>query len=203
MKYASNSSISDALRAARSDPAKVGVLVVLLAILGFMVFRQVTVAPATASASSENPPAPASDANPAAGREANKPSVSPVSEWLSQPPRPLSRNLFDVKLDLFPTDQPAVAGFIPDGPRIWDEIAKSLLDHADQQERKQEMLTALQAQASALQVTSVMMGPKPRAVIHGELVGEGDVVQQFRVLKIEPRRIVVERDGTRLEINIK
>jgi hypothetical protein len=46
------------------------------------------------------------------------------------------------------------------------------------------------------------MGPNPRAVINGELVGEGDVVAEFRVLKIEARRIVIEREGIRLEITM-
>jgi hypothetical protein len=47
------------------------------------------------------------------------------------------------------------------------------------------------------------MGAKPKAVIDGALVGEGDVVAQFRVLKIEARRIIVEREGIKLEIQMK
>ncbi len=55
------------------------------------------------------------------------------------------------------------------------------------------------------------MGTRPKAVINGDLVGEGDLVAsgtgrartQFRVLKIEPRRIIVEREGIRLEIPMK
>ena len=56
------------------------------------------------------------------------------------------------------------------------------------------------------------MGPTPKAVINGDLVGEGDVVTSgtvgdtrvvFRVLKIEPRRILVEREGITLSIQMK
>ena len=40
-------------------------------------------------------------------------------------------------------------------------------------------------------------------MINGKLIAEGDVVASFRVLKIEPRRIIVEREGIRLEILMK
>jgi hypothetical protein len=43
----------------------------------------------------------------------------------------------------------------------------------------------------------------PKALIDGELVGEGDVVAGFRVLKIGARGIVIEREGIVLEILMK
>ena len=39
--------------------------------------------------------------------------------------------------------------------------------------------------------------------VNGERVGEGDVVASFRVSRIEARRIIVEREGIRLEIQMK
>ena len=54
-----------------------------------------------------------------------------------------------------------------------------------------------------MKLQSTMMGPQPKALVNGELVGEGDVVAAFRVLKIEARRIIVEREGIRLEIQMK
>jgi len=48
-----------------------------------------------------------------------------------------------------------------------------------------------------------MMGPQPKALVNGEFVGEGSVVASFRVLKIEARRMIVEREGIRLEIVMK
>jgi hypothetical protein len=39
-------------------------------------------------------------------------------------------------------------------------------------------------------------------MVNGELVGEGGVVADFRVLKIEARRLIVEREGIRLEIKM-
>jgi hypothetical protein len=52
---------------------------------------------------------------------------------------------------------------------------------------------------------------KPKAVLNGELVGIGDVVAStagearttFRVLKIEARRIIVEREGIKLAVPMK
>ena len=48
-----------------------------------------------------------------------------------------------------------------------------------------------------------MMGASPKALINGQLVGEGEVVAGFRVLKIEARRMIIEREGIQLEIQTK
>ena len=56
--------------------------------------------------------------------------------------------------------------------------------------------------ASKLQLQTIVMGASPRAVIDGEMVGIGSVVAGFRVSKIEARRIIVEREGIKLEIPI-
>ena len=65
------------------------------------------------------------------------------------------------------------------------------------------VVEAVQRQAAEMRLQSTVMGAKPKAVIDGALVGEGDVVAQFRVLKIEARRITVEREGIKLEIQMK
>ena len=91
-----------------------------------------------------------------------------------------------------------------------DLDAKSLPTQADQKEQRltpaeilRQQAGQLQAEAFRLQLQSTVMGAKPKAVIDGALVGEGDVVAQFRVLKIEARRIIVEREGIKLEIQMK
>jgi hypothetical protein len=40
-------------------------------------------------------------------------------------------------------------------------------------------------------------------MVNGDLVGEGSVVANFRIVSIEARRIIVEREGIRLEIDMK
>jgi len=62
-----------------------------------------------------------------------------------------------------------------------------------------------------MRLQSTVMGATPKAVIDERVVSEGDVVAcgsgenrtTFRVLKIEPRRIIVEREGIKLEIQMK
>jgi hypothetical protein len=84
---------------------------------------------------------------------------------------------------------------------IWDEVAKSMAAQADQnRERQQSHLASLRRQAGELRLTQYVPGPPPAAWVNGELVGEGSVVALFRVLMIEPRRIIVEREGILLEI---
>ena len=77
--------------------------------------------------------------------------------------------------------------------------------------QRQFLLENLQQQASQLSLQTTVMGMKPKAVVNGELVGVGDVVASgtgesrttFRVLKIEPRRIIVEREGIKLAVPMK
>jgi len=54
-----------------------------------------------------------------------------------------------------------------------------------------------------LKLQSTVMGPQPSAMVNGEMVREGSVVAGFRVLKIEARRMIVEREGIKLAILMK
>ena len=74
---------------------------------------------------------------------------------------------------------------------------------ADVRKERQILIENLHQQASQLRLQSTMMGAVPKAVINGELVEEGEVVAAFRVLKIEARRIIVEREGIKLEIQMR
>jgi len=185
-----------------SDPRKATVLGALLLVLGFMIVRTVASAgPQPRAAHGSHPNLRLTPAGTLEREASRSRSDSPVERWLSTSAPPLGRNLFEIDYELFPTDltgsQEKVAS-----EGFWDDIAKSMNLRADQQGRRQESVQRVASQAKALQVTSVMMGPKPRAVINGELVGEGEVVASFRVLKIEARRIIVEREGIRLEIQM-
>ena len=83
------------------------------------------------------------------------------------------------------------------------EMAKSMANRADAKTKRQTYVSNLQAEAARLRVQSTVMGAQPKALINGDLVKEGDVVASFRVLKIEARRIIVEREGIKLEIQMK
>lgn len=198
-----NSAKAKIIAVIQQDPRKAGVLGALLLLLVLLLLRYLlsgSTVPSVAAAMGVMQSGQKSA--PSAGAISGPRASSPVISWLARPAPALDRNLFAVKLELFPPDvtkSPSESA----GEGFWAEIAKSLNDQADQQEKKHEMLLDLHAQASALRVTSVMMGPSPRAMINDKLVGEGDVVAEFRVLKIEARRIFVERAGIRLEIQMQ
>jgi hypothetical protein len=53
-----------------------------------------------------------------------------------------------------------------------------------------------------IRLQAVMLGSVPRALINGELRREGDVVANFRILRIEQRRIIVEKNGVHVELTL-
>jgi hypothetical protein len=86
---------------------------------------------------------------------------------------------------------------------FWTELEKSLAQQADEASKRESLVNSLKQQAQAIRPQSTIMGPNPRAMINGQMVGEGDVVASFRVVKIEARRIIVEREGIRLDVPMK
>ncbi len=217
---------------ARQDPRKTGVLGVLLlvmVIMGVRTFLTGDSKPSRASASSSMPSTasgnqrgarggpgafgstgatgnalPSIDLDPAATARANN-SGKRLREWMRAPITPVSRNLFSVKLDYFPSDgsRPALGARTPADGEFWGRLEKSLVLQADQRDKRENLLANYKDQAAKLRLDSIIWGAQPKAMIDGKLVAEGDVVASFRVLKIEQRRIIVEREGIRLEILMK
>jgi hypothetical protein len=122
-------------------------------------------------------------------------------DWAQRPIAPLSRNPFVINYDYYPQDgtRPALPR-TPQGDGFWDQLAKSMTARADSIKEHQMLVENLRLQAAQLKVQSTVMGAKPRALINGEFVGEGSIVASFRVAKIEARRIVLEREGIKLEV---
>jgi hypothetical protein len=199
-------SFHKALAAIKADPKKSSVLVALILLLGFLwlkVMLKQDPFPARLSAAAlAAAPTPAPD-NPLARR--SDATLAALADWTHNPISPLNRNLFAVKLDYYPQDGSKIATTLraPVGDGFWDQVAKSLTARADQKKERRILIENLQLQAAQLKLQSTLMGSQPRAMINGELVGEGNVVASFRILKIEARRIVVEREGIKLEIQMK
>jgi hypothetical protein len=126
-------------------------------------------------------------------------------EWSRGPIPPVGRNLFAIKLDYYPQDQTKVDQTlrIPGGDGFWDKVAKSMASKADQHKERQILIENLQLQAMQIKLQSTVMGATPRALVNGSVVREGDVIASFRVFRIEARRIIVEREGIKLEIPMK
>jgi hypothetical protein len=127
---------------------------------------------------------------------------SDLLRWAHEPITPIHRNLFAVPLEYYPRDG-THSGDLSVGAAFWDRMAKSLSDKADQQEQRQILIDNIRNMAAALTLESTMMGNRPGAMVNGEMVQEGSVVAGFRVLKIQARTIVVEREGVKLAIVMK
>lgn len=197
--------LTRSIAAARHDAKKTGVLVVLVVLLGVMGFRTFgpgNAKPAAASAAAHTGSgkiAPAPQASRAAGVN------SDLLKWAEGPVSPISRNLFSVRLEYFPVEGPRNGAGLHDAgdEGFWARLEKSLILQADQRDKRENQIANYKAQATQLKLQSTIMGLRPKAMLNGEMVGEGDVVASFRVLKIEARRVIIEREGIRLEIQMK
>jgi hypothetical protein len=198
------------VRQAKADPKKATTLAVLVTVMAVMRYRVMAGgAGGPSSASAYQVPgafgaSTAFAATTGPDTAAPRPSrsaaaIAALQEWaLRRPIAPLSRNLFVVNYDLFPTDgahPPEIAIRIDHGDGFWDQLAKSMAARADQIKEHRARIETLRAEAARLKVQSTLMGASPKALVNGRLVGVGDVVASFRVTRIEARRIVVEREG--------
>jgi hypothetical protein len=205
-----NNLITDLGNSLKADPKKTGSLAVLVLLLAVLVGRQFMggrVRPQSASAATvgnqlnavsvaQKKPAASVSRVSAAASEA-------LQKWGEQPATPISRNLFAVRIDYFPLDgSRTTQNGAPDGG-FWVELEKSMSLRTDERQRRENQIASFKVEAEKLKLESIMLGAAPRAMIDGQLVGEGNVVANFRVVKIEARRVIIERDGIMLEIQMK
>jgi hypothetical protein len=134
--------------------------------------------------------------------------LSPASrsllEWTRKPITGTKRNLFSIKLDYFPVDgsRPMFSGEDADG--FWDQLAKSLAAKADQEKAKGILRDNVRMRAGRLDLQSTgMFNGKPKAMVNGVIVQEGDTVDSFRIVRIETKGIVVELEGIQVEVIFK
>jgi hypothetical protein len=196
---------------AKADPKKASILGVLTVIMLLSWYRMASnggdssgIGPARASAASVSPVRAGGATLPDNLRASSGASatVQALLEWQRRPIAPLSRNLFVINYDFFPQDgsAPAPPVHLQQGDGFWDHIAKSMTARADQKREREVLVENLRGQALQLKLQSTVLGASPRALVNGQLVRVGDVVASFRVTKIEARRIVVEREGIKLEV---
>jgi hypothetical protein len=194
-------------QAARNEPKKFGALGLLGLVLVILLGRVMLTGSSapTAVSASKSEPSPVSNKNTAQSLLALPDPGSPaLAQWLGTPIVPVVRNLFTIKLDYYPQDGAKVNQTLraPQGNGFWDKLAKSMASKADQRKERQILIENLRLQAMQLKLQSTVMGATPRALVNGGMVREGDVVASFRVLRIEARRIIVEREGIKLEIQM-
>ena len=203
------SKLNDALR---SDPKRTGVLVVLALVLVVVLGRTVIGSKADPAPATANVITPAqrtmtsvdADLRPSGKND----TAVAVQRWLTATPPKITRNLFAVRLEYYP--QLSSRSLRQNGAaRAEDD--KSAAEAADVQKQRQARIDAVQALARQLKLQSTVMSVVPQALINGQMLKEGDVVVSgsgedsgsFQVLKIEPRRVIVERDNVKLEIVMK
>jgi hypothetical protein len=198
--------IADLRRLLMADPKKTGVLallsIVLLVMAGRILLGGAASGPRSAAASVNNA------ASTVVGSQAPRPSqastiVPALQKWVDGPVPPISRNLFAVRVDYFEVDGNGTAPAAEVEEGFCSKLGKSMANQADRIDKRENLIANYTAQASKLRLESIMLGSQPKAMVNGELVGEGSVVAEFRVLKIEARRIVVEREGIQLAIQMK
>jgi hypothetical protein len=130
-----------------------------------------------------------------------EPAGMSLQQWARQQDRrPLGRNPFAVPLDFYPTDASSGADETSTANGYWDLLRKSMSSRADQQEQRQILIDNVRIAAESLKLDSTIMSARPGAMVNGEVVHEGSIVAGFRVLKIESRELIMEREGIKLAV---
>lgn len=192
--------------AAKKDPKKAGVLFVLVAVMGGLWAKALFHGdPATAGAAAIIPPGAATALAPVSGSDKPRHLSGMRPGWAAVKLAPASRNLFLIDYDRFQSSGKSTAQGAPvqESGGTSNDPAKSGPSLADLKKERQILADNLQAQASQLKLQTTVMGPSPKALVNGTLVGEGDSVASFRVLRITARGMVIEREGIKLEVQMK
>jgi hypothetical protein len=191
------------LRQVRAEPKKALALLALgttVMVMWTRLFLFGAAAPTLAAGvEPQNPELPAPGAYTG---QADSPALRALSEWVQGPIAPVTQNVFALKIEYFPQDgSKPVATPENHGETFWDQLAKSMAARADQEKARRILVENLQSQAAKLELQStVVRDGVPTALIDGTLVNEGDSVKGFRIVRIETKRVIVEREGVRLEL---
>jgi hypothetical protein len=160
---------------------------VILGALGLVaigvVFRMVSSTPA--------PPAAGAAPALAVATATAAPTVRPLPPLRIDWPLTLHRDLFDQSLVLPPpTTVPTTrhAAEVPTPPPSTRPAGPDPREQAIADARRN------------LRLSSTMLGPEPVALVNGQMYRVNDVVAGFRIVAIEDRRMIVERQGVRLAI---
>jgi hypothetical protein len=203
----------------REDPKKAAALAGLGIVFAAVMIKQFAFgSSASTAAATQGVPAAAvplvSLASPSgisSASESRQRSDSPVAVWIAEPIKTLERNLFEFKGEFYPRSAESVATSVRviEDELFWDQLAKSLSARADSKKQRQIRVDNLQQAAGKLKVQSTIMGPNPRAMVDGRMTRLGGLVEAdagggstvtFKVIKVEARRLVIERDGLKFEV---
>ena len=203
-----NAPLEHLLQIVRRQPKRAAMLAILLIVAAVVWVQMRNQLPRRASAERAMHDEGASSgvsAVPDIGRSAEI-----VRLWRSQPVPHLSRNLFVSRLTLPPAETAMSADQSPRSEEeglFWRQLERAMASRADRELYRRSLVEAAIADASALELTSIVIGPHSTALINGKLLGRGDVIAEgergsFTIVSIEPSRVVLARDGHRLAIRL-
>ena len=207
----------DNLRAALAkDPKKaavLGLLTAVLAVMGLRPWLKSVGGPAAASAVPTNLGLVAA----ADGSILRIPSLrhlsTQVQEWSEQPTPHLARNLFKSdllaaaprKVEAVPPPAAAPVPIVgPEDGAFWRQLELALATQGERQQFRRHLEQDALADAAPLVLTSVFLGDETRALINDKSLAADAWIAAangpFLVEKVEPRRVVLRRDGVRVEL---
>jgi len=178
----------------RRDKKKATVLVVLglvgLIFFGRMILKSVGPAKAkgASAAAPVSPPAPPSLFY-VTGKKKDSPNRP---AWRSHRPKDgsITRDLFVADLKYYRKVEP-------------DPEDKPKEQRPDSRAKTEDPETIIRAKAKALTLQSTMVGPNSSAMINGQVLRVGEWIDGFRVVEIQARSCIVEREGVRVQLDMK
>jgi hypothetical protein len=118
--------------------------------------------------------------------------------------RRITRDLFEPRLEYFPLlpGKTAVAvGTI--GPGWFAAVRDRVLERQRAQSEHLARINAVRMQASALSLTSTILGDAPAAVINGQVVHKGEAISGFKIVDIGSKRCLLSKEGVLVELIMK
>jgi len=101
------------------------------------------------------------------------------------------RDLFAIQADLFTPDPEATKVKNPQDQTQAQPVDAQALHRAE-----------IAEQAERLKLQSTILGESPRAMINSTLLAPGQQIEGFAVVRIESRRVLVERGGVLIELKM-
>ena len=192
----------------RAEPRKATALAVLGVVMCITIWRLFLSSPTPSSAAArtvQGGPGPAAASPSAAARRPHSAEAAQqLREWARKPLVLSERNLFAVNLDYFRRDDASLPTVSDAHDGFWETLEKSLAARADQEKARSILADNVRREASKLELQStVVVNGAPKALVNGTLLEEGETIEGFRLIRIEARKIVVERAGIRLEVSFK
>ena len=206
--------LNEARQALGGDPKKGALLLVLVAVLGFVVLRGRGGAgglPAKASASA----AASAGWTVGAGGAVQAPTLGKLSalvgRWRETPVPAAGRDLFASPVRHVPNVviRPTAAAQAPtdeDG-RFWRQVDAQMRTRDERERHRQMTRSAVLRAAGQLPIASIVHGPDCRAIVGGKLVRPGQSVEApdgkvFTVVGIEQWRVLAEHAGVRVALPV-